>query len=130
MLPRRSPLLALLAVLCASAASAAPRKNRSVAALWDRVSAWLNAEPVIQAQHVAAVAAVRGGIPTDQGEDLDQRLLDRAGALRRRLLWPRDTDAEQKALRPIYDALALSQFVQSLELKQPGTRAESIAAVR
>ncbi len=119
-----------LCFLLSAAASAAPKKPAKPKGLLDRVSAWLNADPVIKAQPVAAVAAVRAGIPTDQGEDLDQRLLDRAGLLRKRLLSSSPSDADRAALRPIYDALALSQFAQSMEVKGGGSGAEASAAVK
>jgi S1-C subfamily serine protease len=63
---------------------------------------------------VTAVAAVRGGIPTDQGENLDLRLTDRARVLRAALLRPDASDMNVRTLSSIYDALAASQYVQAL----------------
>jgi serine protease Do len=110
--------------------SAEPRQRSSFSALIKRVSAYLNADPVRKAPVHAAVAAVRGGIPTDQGEDLDQRLLDRAGELRQRLL--EDSPAqEEQALRRIYKALAVSQWVQALEKNpEPAVSEEARALIR
>ncbi len=94
-----------------------------------RVSAYLNSQPVRKAR-VTAVAAVRGGIPTDQGEDLDQRLTDRAGRLRERLL-SSPSPAAQADLRRIYQALSVSQLVQSLQMPLALTlRAEANQALK
>src|SRR5688572_16785925 len=123
----RAASLFLIPLLLASAPAAAQSRRRPLGDLFKRVSAWLNADPEIKAQRVAAVAAVRGGIPTEMGEDLDQRLLDRAALLRQRILQPRASSAEEAALRPIYDALALSQYVQAAELKDGGEAAGEAA---
>ncbi|UPT75855.1 MAG: serine protease [Elusimicrobiota bacterium] len=78
----------------------------------------------------AAVAAVRGGIPTDQGEDLDGRLLDRARALREALKRPDASARDENALRPVYEALAASQYVQALSIVgAPETRGDAAAAL-
>lgn len=112
--------LLLILALIASPAFAARKKRASkenessVSRLFDRISRYLNSQPVRRSK-VTAVAAVRGGIPTDQGEDLDQRLLDRTFLLRKRLLSPSPSAEDEKALREIYGALAVSQWVQSLE---------------
>jgi serine protease Do len=124
-MPTPRTLLLFASLLAASA----PAHAGDFKGLFKRVSAWLNADPEIKAQRVAAVAAVRGGIPTDMGEDLDQRLLDRADLLRRRLLSPRASKAEEDQLRPIYDALALSQYVQAAELGAGEPSEESVSAV-
>jgi len=79
---------------------------------------------VRKAQVSAAVLAVRGGIPTDQGENLDQRLLDRAAQLRQRLLSSPNPEFE-KSLREVYGALAVSQWVQAMESnKKPNLAAD------
>ncbi|MFA6004667.1 MAG: trypsin-like peptidase domain-containing protein, partial [Elusimicrobiota bacterium] len=108
---------------------AAPAKKAQdpagFAKLMKRVSNYLNAEPVRKAPVSAAVAAVRGGIPTDQGENLDQRLLDRAADLRLRLLTAAPA-SQDKALRSIYRALAVSQWVQALETNKKAEVAEEI----
>ena len=94
----------------------APSPASRLSRLMSRVSRYLNSQPVRHSR-VTAVAAVRGGIPTDQGEDLDQRLLDRAYLLRQRLLSAKGSGADRASLRDIYRALAVSQWVQSIEKK-------------
>jgi serine protease Do len=115
----------------ASAQPAAESGGGSLAALLHRVSVYLN-RPEVREKTVAAVAAVRGGIPTDQGENLDLRLKDRAGLLRAALLRPRPSDADARALRPIYEALAASADVQALAVVGGGmsrrTAARDLAA--
>jgi serine protease Do len=119
---QRTVLAALLtlSLACAPAFSAPVQKPKpaksksSFASLLKRVADYINSEPVQRARVSAAVAAVRGGIPTDQGENLDQRLLDRAAELRARLL-SGPARAHDHALRSIYRALAVSQMVQSTE---------------
>ncbi len=102
----------------------------SVSSLLKRVSAYLNAPSVRKSPRHAAVAAIRGGIPTDQGEDLDLRLLDRARALRAALKRPNASARDEAALRPIYAALAASQYVQALSIVDaPEVRGEAAAAL-
>jgi serine protease Do len=123
--------LLLLSVLM-SAASAADQKQPELsplASLLSSVESFLNG-PVRRTPRVAAVAAVRGGIPTDQGEDLDLRLLDRARTLRDALKRPNPKAEDEKALRPVYEALSASEYVQALavegsrdKLAEPRTRA-------
>ena len=60
--------------------------------------------PARKAPRVAAVAAVRGGIPTDQGENLDLRLLDRARALRAALLRPSPSADSARAVESLRGA--------------------------
>ncbi|MBI5629491.1 MAG: trypsin-like peptidase domain-containing protein [Elusimicrobia bacterium] len=83
-----------------------------------QVSSYLNSEPVRKARVSAAVAAVRGGIPMDQGENLDQRLLDNAFLLRQGLFSDSRSSQDENRLRAIYRALAVSQWVQALERSQ------------
>ncbi len=108
--------LLILAAPCQAAPVKRQKAGRSLSQLLGRISNWLDSEPVRRSDVVAAVAAVRGGIPTEQGEDLDQRLLDHAFILRQRLLSSSGSPEEEKALRPVYEALAASQWVQSLAL--------------
>ena len=104
--------------------------DSGLSSLFKRVSSYLNAPAVRKSPRHAAVAAVRGGIPTDQGEDLDGRLLDRARALREALKRPAALPRDEAALRPIYEALAASQFVQALSIVgAPETRGEAAAAL-
>jgi len=106
----------LLALLLLPVVASAQQPSDSVgglSALLRRVSAYLN-QPDLKSNSVAAVAAVRGGIPTDQGENLDLRLLDRARLLRAALQRPRPSAGDARALREIYEALAASQDVQAL----------------
>lgn len=109
----------LLAFLVASAPAAAasrrPQEQGAVTSLFNRVAAYLKG-PAHEAHRVAGVAAVRGGIPTDQGEDLDLRLLDRAHLLRQGLLGPTPSASDESSLRGIYSALAASQFTQALSI--------------
>ncbi|MBI3551047.1 MAG: trypsin-like peptidase domain-containing protein [Elusimicrobia bacterium] len=135
-LPRRILLVVLAAAVPAlsgtTKAKAAPKpRSSSFSSLMHRVSAYLNSEPVREAQVEAAVAAVRGGIPTDQGEDLDQRLLDRIHLLRQRLLSSSPSADDDTSLRKAYDALAASQWVQASE-GSPGSEAgsEALKSVR
>lgn len=121
-------LLILVALM--SAAPGANAESSSISALFKRVSNYLNAPAVKKSPRRAAVAAVRGGIPTDQGEDLDLRLLDRARALRAALNRPDASPRDENALRPIYEALAASQFVQALSIVgAPEARGEASAAL-
>ncbi|MDX6769568.1 MAG: serine protease, partial [Elusimicrobiota bacterium] len=113
--------LLLAALLAASPSCAASAQDRSVSALLKRVSDYLNKKSIRAAQRTAAVAAVRGGIPTDMGEDLDARLLDRAQSLRAALLGPSPSDADAAALSLVHGALAASQWVQALSLPEGGT---------
>ncbi|HEX4047008.1 MAG TPA: serine protease [Elusimicrobiota bacterium] len=107
------PLL-LAALLTASPAAAAARSDAGpLAALFASLDSFLSG-PVRRAPRFAAVAAVRGGIPTEQGEDLDQRLLDRARALRATLLRPEPSSGDARAAVSVYEALAASEFVQAL----------------
>jgi serine protease Do len=104
----------LLAALFASCPAAAQGGDPgALTPLFSSVSSFLNGS-ARSAPRVAAVMAVRGGIPTDQGEDLDQRLLDRARALRAALLLPDSTPADARAAASVYEALAASEFVQAL----------------
>lgn len=118
------PRLLSLLLLGASVASAAPKARTKPApkdepltltGLMGRISRYLNSQPVRRSRYTA-VAAVRGGIPTDMGEDLDLRLTDRALLLRTRQLRAKAEPSELAVLREIYSALALSQWVQALEL--------------
>ena len=110
------PLLLALVITAAPASAAPARKDRgSVASLLERVAGYMRG-PAKKARRATAVAAVRGGIPTDQGEDLDQRLLDRAHLLRQGLLSPDASAGEEASLRSIYSALASSQFTQALSI--------------
>ena len=132
---QRTALAALLTIslACAPAFSAPVQKPRpakpksSLSSLLKRITDYINSEPVQKARVSAAVAAVRGGIPTDQGENLDERLLDRAGELRARLL-AAPAQAHEHALRSIYRALAVSQMVQSTELTPKPAVAQEISS--
>jgi len=112
-------LLLVAALLSSSPAAAKPGETGSLSALFASLNSFLNG-PVRRAPRVAAVAAVRGGIPTDQGEDLDLRLLDRARALRAALLRPDPGPGDQRAAASVYDALAASEFVQALAVTGGG----------
>src|SRR6185369_10485349 len=89
-----SPMI--LVVMAASALAAEPAAKpakkpaeSALTRLLSRVSAYLNSEPVRESDVEAAVAAVRGGHPIVQGEDLDLRLLDRIDYYRsKKLLSP------------------------------------------
>lgn len=109
------PLLLALTMAAAPVSAADRKPSGTVTNLLDRVARYLKG-PAKKARRVAGVAAVRGGIPTDQGEDLDQRILDRAHILRQALLRPDASAAEEKSLRAIYSALAASQFTQALSI--------------
>lgn len=122
--------LLLAASLVSSALPAEAAESASFSSLLKRVSSYLSAPAVRKAPRHAAVAAVRGGIPTDQGEDLDLLLLDRAGALRAALRRPDASAADENALRPVYEALAASQYVQALSIVgAPEGRGEAAAAL-
>ncbi|MBI5624931.1 MAG: trypsin-like peptidase domain-containing protein [Elusimicrobia bacterium] len=130
-------LLCAVAVVALAAAPcwpayANPKKAKpktGLALLFSRISAYMTSDPVVSAK-VTAVAAVRGGIPTDQGEDLDQRLMDRASYLRERLLAKPDA-RDEASLRRVYQALSVSQLVQSLELPlEPEMADEARAALK
>jgi serine protease Do len=114
--------LLLAALLSSSAAAARPAGDGALASLFASLDSFLNG-PVKRAPRVAAVAAVRGGIPTDQGEDLDLRLLDRARTLRAALLRPDSGAGERRAASSVYDALAASEFVQALAVAGGGDAA-------
>jgi serine protease Do len=105
--------LLLASLLTTSPAYAKPADSGALAALFSSLNTFLNG-PVRRAPRVTAVAAVRGGIPTDQGEDLDLRLLDRVRALRAALLRPDPSPGDVRAAASAYDALAASEFVQAL----------------
>jgi serine protease Do len=116
---------ALAAVVLPASAETSP-----ISSLFQRVSAYLNAPAVRKSPRRPAVAAVRGGIPTEQGEDLDLRLLDRARALRAALERPDASARDEASLRPIYEALAASQYVQALSIEgAPAARAEAAGAL-
>ncbi|MFI5363649.1 MAG: hypothetical protein ACHQ49_16920, partial [Elusimicrobiota bacterium] len=106
------PLL-LAAFLIAGPASAQNGDGGGSSSLFASLNAFLNG-PARRAPRVAAVGAVRGGIPTDQGEDLDQRLLDRARVLRAALLRDAPSARDARAAASVYEALAASEFVQAL----------------
>jgi serine protease Do len=104
----------LAVLLTTSPASAAPRHDDgALASLFSSLNAFLNG-PARVAPRVPAVAAVRGGIPTDQGENLDLRLLDRVRGLRAALLRPAPAPGDLRATASVYEALAASEFVQAL----------------
>jgi len=108
-------LFLLLAVLSGpSFAQNSDASSGTFSSLLARVSAYLNQPAVRQRSTVAAVAAVRGGIPTDQGENLDLRLLDRARQYRAALLRSDPSRGDARALRAIYEALSASEDVQAL----------------
>lgn len=120
----------LVAAVLAAAMPSSAAESSSFSSLLKRVSSYLGAPAVRNARRHAAVAAVRGGIPTDQGEDLDLVLLDRAGALRAALRRPDASAADEAALRPVYDGLAASQYVQALSIVgAPEVRGEAAAAL-
>jgi serine protease Do len=110
--------LLLLSILLSPAPAAAENSDAgSFSALFKSVKNFLNGPVRRSSPRVAGVAAVRGGIPTDQGEDLDLRLLDRARALRAALLRPDPTSGDVRALSSIYEALSASEFVQALAVQ-------------
>jgi len=120
-------LLLAAAILGAVPASA---ETASISSLFKRVSAFINAPAVKTSPRRPAVAAVRGGIPTEQGEDLDLRLLDRARLFREALKRPDASARDENALRPIYGALAASQYVQALSIVgAPEARREASQAL-
>ena len=119
--------LFLSALLSPGPAAAQSPDSGPLAALFASVSSFLNG-PVLRSPRVAAVAAVRGGIPSDQGEDLDQRLLDRARVLRAALLRPDPSSGDARALASVYEALAASEFVQALAVQ--GDDSENIAVAK
>ena len=121
-------LLAAAGPVSAKAPKRAPKGGSSFARLLDRVAHFINDEPVRKARVSVAVAAVRGGIPTDMGENLDQRLLDAAVLRRARLLSTGDGDVDRAELRRIYEALAVSQRVQSLEKNTSPALTEEVSA--
>ncbi|HXS99359.1 MAG TPA: hypothetical protein VN915_01655, partial [Elusimicrobiota bacterium] len=112
-------LVLLAALLSSSPAAAKPAESGPLSSLFASLNSFLNG-PVRRAPRVAAVAAVRGGIPTDQGEDLDLRLLDRARALRAALLRPDPSPGDLRAAASVYDALAASEFTQALAVTDGG----------
>lgn len=115
--------LLLSVVLLAAPTAAAPDKkpSASVAKLLKRVSDYLNEDRIKRAPVTAAVAAVRSGAPTEQGENLDQRLYDRAAVLRARVLsGAPSAPADLRALRAIHAALAVSHWAQALEKDRAG----------
>ncbi|MBI5210574.1 MAG: trypsin-like peptidase domain-containing protein [Elusimicrobia bacterium] len=123
-------VVAAVLLLAGPALAARKKPAAGFAGLLGRIADFINSEPVRTAPRVTAVAAVRGGIPTDQGEDLDQRLLDRVLYLKGRLLAAVPDGADEAALRKVYQALAVSQLVQSLELPlDPDLRAEARSAM-
>ncbi|MBI3565873.1 MAG: trypsin-like peptidase domain-containing protein [Elusimicrobia bacterium] len=118
----------LLAFLLAAAPASAQKKDHgALASLFAGIDAFLNG-PVKRSPRVAGVAAVRGGIPTDQGEDLDQRLLDRARVLRAALLRPDASAGAARQAAAVYDALSASQGVQTLAVAGAGADARREAA--
>lgn len=122
--------LLVVAVLTVAVAAPASAKPSSMSSLFKRVSLYLNGPTVKKSPRRAAVAAVRGGIPTDQGEDLDLRLLDRARILREALMRPDASLRDENDLRPIYESLAASQYVQALSIVgAPDTRGEAASAL-
>ena len=106
----------MIPLLLAALLSAGPAAAQTGDSLFASISAFLNG-PVKRAPRAVAVAAVRGGIPTDQGENLDLRLLDRARNLRAALLRPEPAPGDARAAASVYDALAASEFVQALAVK-------------
>lgn len=127
----------VVALACAPLAAQTPAKPKkgpdsAFSRLLSKVSAYLNSEPVRESDVEAAVAAVRGGRPIFQGEDLDTRLLDRIDYYRnKKLLSPSAAPGDVKSLRKIYDAVAVSQLVQAAEAdpKAPAA-AEAVKALR
>jgi serine protease Do len=97
--------------------------------LLNRISAYLNSEPVQESPVEAAVAAVRGGHPTVMGEDMDQRLNDRINFLRQKLLSASVSAEDANSLKTIYHAMALSQWVQAVEA-DPKSGADALKAIR
>ena len=123
-------LILLVSALTSAVVVPAHSASSSISALFKRVSSYLNTPAVKRSPRQAAVAAVRGGIPTDQGENLYLRLLDRARPLRESLNCQDASVRDEAALRPIYEALAASQFVQALSIVgAPEARREAAAAL-
>ena len=115
-------LVTLLAVAVAAVSAspsqlaAAPRKSRTRKTLSDMISRFLQGNKGQHRKMPAGGAAVRVGNMLDKGEDLDQRLLDRANLLRGRLLGAAPSEADEASLKGIYDALSASKLVQALEM--------------
>jgi serine protease Do len=109
-------VLLLTLLLASPPASARSSDSSSAEDVLKSIRVFLQG-PARRARRFAAVAAVRGGIPTDQGENLDQRLSDRARALRSALLRPDASAEDARALSSIYEALEASQFVQALAVE-------------
>ena len=108
--------LFLTFLLASSPVCARAADSGSVEELFKNIRKFLQG-PARRAHRVTAVAAVRGGIPTDQGENLDQRLADRARALRASLLRVHPSDADARSLSSLYELLAASQYVQALAVE-------------
>lgn len=133
----RLPSSGLLILLAAAApaladppaGAQAPAQPSAFSQLLNRISAYLNSEPVQESPVEAAVAAVRGGHPTVMGEDMDQRLNDRIDYLRKKLLSPGATAEDAQSLKTIYHAMALSQWVQAVEA-DPVAGKDAITAIR
>ena len=118
-------LAALIAVLPCEAA-----ETVSVSELLRRVSSYLSRAAVKKSPRVAAVAAVRAGIPTHQGEDLDQRLRQRALDLKLALRRPDAKPGDAAALRAVYSSLGASEAVQVLAISgDPAVRGEAASAL-
>ncbi len=116
MMNRNSRFFAVLLLAAASLAQAAKQQSAGEAAsLLDRIAAYLNSATLQSSPSAAAVAAVRAGNPTSKGENLDQRLLNQAALLRSLILGPAPTKADRRALRTVYSALGVSQWVQAAE---------------
>ena len=124
-------MMRFLALSCLlSAAFPAPSRadaDSAFEALLRRVGAYLNQPEIRNQDSIAAVAAVRGGIPTELGENLDQRLLDRVRVLRAALRRPDPSARVEAAAKTIYAALAASQDVQALAVAGGGL-SRSVAA--
>ena len=120
-------LLALaVAAVSASPAqlAAAPRKSRSRKTLSDMISRFLQGNKGQHRKMTAGVAAVRGGNMLDKGEDLDQRLLDRAHTLAQEIAakWGLEVSVERmRVSEPAQMAPAIQAVIdkaaQDLELK-------------
>ncbi|MBI3288914.1 MAG: trypsin-like peptidase domain-containing protein [Elusimicrobia bacterium] len=128
---RTSSSLRRLALTAALASVAvAVRADSSLASLFSSISTYLNSPSVHSAPRRSAVAAVRGGIKSNEGEDLDLRLLDRAHALRETIKNPQSSAEDVSALRPVYDALAAAHYVQALTIVgAPEDREEAASAL-
>lgn len=130
MAPRRRSAVAAAALAAALLVPPPVRADGAFDTLLGSVSAWLNSRPARRTHLSAAVAAVRGGRPTEQGEDLDQRLLDAAAALRGRLLSGSAAADDERRLRGVYDGLAVSQWSQALEAHRDSTAPAAQEALR